>query len=86
MPFKFEDIQPEIIDLPQKTQSNFPKQNLVFEEAVFPDSPSFLETFVQRITDPQGVSWIEVPIDKANAKLPIEAFGAVPFLPQQEQE
>lgn len=28
------------------------------------------------VTDPQGVSWWQVPINKAQSKLPVEAFGA----------
>jgi len=32
------------------------------------------------ITDPQGVTWNEVPIKKAQAKLPIEAFAAAPLV------
>lgn len=32
------------------------------------------------ITDPQGVTWNEVPVKKAQAKLPIEAFVAAPLI------
>ena len=31
------------------------------------------------ITDPQGVTWVEIPIKKEMAKMPIEAFGAFPL-------
>ena len=31
----------------------------------------------KRITDPQGVEWFETPINKADSKKPIEAFGAL---------
>lgn len=37
------------------------------------------------ITDPQGVKWIEVDIKPEMKKLPIEAFGVVPFLGQEEE-
>lgn len=38
------------------------------------------------ITDPQGVSWYEVPIKKEMGRAPVEAFGAIPFLmPKQEE-
>lgn len=33
-----------------------------------------------RITDPQGVSWYEVNVPKEKAKLPVEAFAAVPAI------
>ena len=33
------------------------------------------------ITDKKGVSWYEIPIKKEWAKIPVEAFGAVPFIP-----
>lgn len=32
------------------------------------------------ITDPQGVQWWEVPLKKAQANLPIEAFAALPIV------
>ena len=41
---------------------------------------------MKRITDPQGVSWYELTIKPEEAKLPIEAFGAVPFLMGKEEE
>lgn len=34
----------------------------------------------KEITDPQGVSWLEVDIKPEHARLPIEAFGVLPFL------
>ena len=40
------------------------------------------------ITDPQGVSWWEVLIEKAIKDLPVEAFGvgALPFIPSLQKE
>lgn len=35
----------------------------------------------KKITDAQGVSWIEVPIKKEQGKMPIEAFGVLPAIP-----
>lgn len=32
------------------------------------------------VTDPQGNSWVEIDLTKAMGRLPIEAFGAIPFL------
>jgi len=32
---------------------------------------------MKRITDPQGVSWFQININKALAKMPVEAFGAI---------
>lgn len=32
---------------------------------------------MKKVTDPQGVSWFEINIDKALAKMPVEAFGAI---------
>ena len=32
------------------------------------------------ITDPQGVTWWEMTVPKDAAKLPVEAFGAIPPL------
>ena len=34
----------------------------------------------KRIKDPQGVEWWEVDVPKAKARLPVEAFGIVPFI------
>ena len=33
----------------------------------------------QRIKDPQGIEWYQVDIKKEMSKLPIEAFGILPF-------
>ncbi len=33
-----------------------------------------------QVTDPQGVTWNEVPIKKAQGKLPIEAYAAAPLV------
>ena len=41
---------------------------------------------MKMVTDPQGVTWWEVPVKKADAKRPIEAFGALPFVGLEEQE
>ena len=41
---------------------------------------------MKRITDPQGVEWFEIPIKKEQAKMPIEAFGALPFLSMPEEK
>jgi len=34
----------------------------------------------KRIVDDKGVSWIEVPINKEMAKMPVEAFGVAGLL------
>ena len=35
------------------------------------------------ITDPQGVKWWEVKVKPEYKKLPIEAFGVVPFINEE---
>ena len=39
----------------------------------------------QRVTDPQGVSWIEIDVPKSLAKVPVEAFGAAAGIEQDEE-
>jgi len=34
----------------------------------------------KKVTDDKGVSWIEIPIKKEWARMPVEAFGLVPLL------
>jgi hypothetical protein len=36
------------------------------------------------VTDPQGVKWIELEVPKDAGKLPVEAFGALPFMDHDE--
>ena len=38
------------------------------------------------VTDPQGVKWWEVAVDREKAKLPVEAFGAAPFIMGQNKQ
>lgn len=33
----------------------------------------------KQVTDENGVEWIEIPITKIQGKLPVEAFGVIPF-------
>lgn len=40
----------------------------------------------KEVVDPQGNSWMEIDLKKEMGRLPIEAFGAIPFLMPQEDE
>lgn len=74
----------ETFDISGKVDTNNPIYKFYEDKKAGAQEPvgSYLKRKygAQRITDPQGVTWWEIPIKKAQAKLPIEAFAALPFI------
>lgn len=67
----------ETYDISKKVDTNNPIYKF-YEK----DVQKYLNKFGgKKIVDPQGVSWIEIPITKDKARLPIEAFGVLPAIP-----
>ena len=72
----------ETFDISGKVDTNNPIYKF-YEK----DVQNYLKKFDgKRITDDKGVEWIEVPIKKEQGKMPVEAFGLAPLIPQQDEK
>ncbi len=81
--FNLADLTTEIesFDISGKVDTNNPIYKF-YEK----DVAKYLNKFSgKRVIDDKGVSWIEIPITKEQAKMPVEAFGLAPFLINDEK-
>lgn len=76
---QFNQIHSEVFDISGKVDTNNPIYRFYEKEV-----GRYLTNKygAKLITDPQGVKWMEVNIKPEMKRLPIEAFGILPFIPQ----
>lgn len=79
----FTDFSAETFDISGKVDTNNPIYKF-YEK----DLGRYLTSKygAKTVVDKQGVKWYEVDVKKDWAKLPVEAFGVLPLIPQRKEK